>query len=337
MIRLVLFLFCCGIGHLQAQVSDFEGVDFRKADSLAALYRGEDLSRLPFLTYKLTAPLPQAVEKFRAIYVWVAQNIENDYAIYLKNKKKREALPLGSPELQAWNQSLQSQVFKKLVKEQKTICTGYAYLIKEMANLVDIPCEIVDGYGRSVQSNIGGKGVANHSWNAVQLNGKWYLCDATWSSGYFQLPERKFVFDFVEGYFLAEPELFARKHYPLDEKWLLIDQAFKLEEFLNAPLIYKDAYQYQIIPQEPREMKLNLKKGESLTFKVKAPSDFDPEDLTIQKGFVATRQTLNTSFQRNEEGVLEANYTFDRLGRFDLHFVVEEATVLSYTVRVQKK
>ena len=34
-----------------------------------------------------------------------------------------------------------------------------------------------------MQANVGGTGVANHSWNAVQLNSNWYLCDATWSSG----------------------------------------------------------------------------------------------------------------------------------------------------------
>ena len=64
------------------------------------------------------------------------------------------------------------------------MCTGYAYLIKELCFLANIESEIIDGYARTVRSNIDALDMANHSWNAVKLNNKWYLCDATWSSGY---------------------------------------------------------------------------------------------------------------------------------------------------------
>ena len=64
------------------------------------------------------------------------------------------------------------------------MCTGYAYLIKEMCFIADLDCEIIDGYARAFDANVNGLESLNHSWNAVKLNNKWYLCDATWSSGY---------------------------------------------------------------------------------------------------------------------------------------------------------
>lgn len=334
--RLFLITFFI-IGNLQAQVSDFKEINFSRADSTAQAYAGEDLDLLPSLTYKLTAHLSRPVEKFRAIYTWICQNIENDYVIYAKNKKQRERYPYGSPELRTWNQSLQEQFFKKLKKNKKTICSGYAYLLKEMAYLADIKCEIIDGYGRDAKANIGGNGFVNHTWSAVELNGKWYLCDATWSSGYFLMPDRKYVFDYFDAYFLADPEIFARNHYPLDQKWLLLDHPFLLQEFLNAPLIYKYAFKYPIIPQAPQKMKLDLKKGTVLSFLLKAPPDFPAPDLSIEKGFGSSRFENQAAFTRNAEGLLETKYRFERLGQFDLHFVVNDKTVLTYSVRVKKK
>ncbi|WP_041263622.1 hypothetical protein [Bernardetia litoralis] len=139
----ILFLFITTLiqTKVQAQISDFENVNFRKADSVANHYKGESLKNLPLLSYNLTNSLPSQVEKFRAIYTWVSNNIENDYWGYVKNKQKRQQLQNDSLALYNWNKSFLPKVFEKLVKENKTLCTGYAYLIRELANMADINCE----------------------------------------------------------------------------------------------------------------------------------------------------------------------------------------------------
>ncbi len=68
------------------------------------------------------------------------------------------------------------------------------------------------------------KTIPNHAWNAVKLNNKWYLCDATWSSGYIDMATYIFEYDYVNTYFLQDPIEFNTHHIPLDDSWKLIDK-----------------------------------------------------------------------------------------------------------------
>ncbi len=96
-----------------------------------------------------------------------------------------------------------------------------------MANRAGITCEIIYGQGKP-ENPIGKTGdEANHSWNAVKLDGKWYLCDPTWSSGYTDIPAILFIFDYDDSYFLMDPVSFAKTHTPLDEKWTLVKNSNK--------------------------------------------------------------------------------------------------------------
>ena len=61
---IVLSFFCLKI---QAQQSDFNTINFEKADAVANKYKGESLESLPILSYNLTNTLATDVEKFRAI------------------------------------------------------------------------------------------------------------------------------------------------------------------------------------------------------------------------------------------------------------------------------
>ncbi|MBA4058197.1 MAG: hypothetical protein C0490_26005, partial [Marivirga sp.] len=188
---------------LLAQPVGSKVVDFTKADSVAALYPNYSLKDLRNLANKLTIPLSTEEEKFRAIYFWICNNIENDYEYYVTNKHKREKLHNDPDALKEWNRKFSVLVFNKLLSEQKTVCSGYAYLFKELAFHAGLSCVIIDGYGRTAEANIGGPGIANHSWNAIQLNKKWYLCDATWSSGAIDTQNGSFVKRFDDAYFLA--------------------------------------------------------------------------------------------------------------------------------------
>ncbi|MBX2917571.1 MAG: hypothetical protein KF856_20065 [Cyclobacteriaceae bacterium] len=208
-----------------AQVSDFKEADFGRADSVARLYPNHSLNSLPDLAIKLTHSLESDEEKFRAIFTWVCLNISSDYELYIKNKKGRENCRTKA-ELTAWYSSFGSEMFQKLLKDHTTICTGYAYLVRELALAVGIECVIVDGYGRTPGSKLK-KYFPNHNWNAVKLNGKWYLCDPTWASGKISSDTKQFIGIYNDLYFLMDPILFNRNHSPLESKWLLESQTQK--------------------------------------------------------------------------------------------------------------
>ncbi len=202
-----------------AQPADFS-VSFERADSVAAVFAGHSLHNIPLLAFHLTHSLPTEVEKFRAIYKWVCTNIENDYRLFVIQQARQRKLAGDPVKLAEWNRSFGKRVFKKLLNQKKTICTGYAYLVRELGRQANIECVIVDGYTSSPASK-DGKRAASHSWNAVKLNGKWYLCDPTWSSGVVDATLGTFRASFNNNYFLPDPALFVQNHLPLDSIWLL--------------------------------------------------------------------------------------------------------------------
>ena len=119
-----------------AQVKDFEKIDFTRADSIAKINKGESLKNLSLLSYNLTSDLTTDVEKFRAIYVWVSNNVSADFNQYKKVIRKRIKYNDDSLALLEWNNKYGKIAFKKLLKHKKTMCTGYAYLIKELSLLL---------------------------------------------------------------------------------------------------------------------------------------------------------------------------------------------------------
>ena len=320
-----------------AQISDFDEVDFRKADSTALANHGEDLTNLPELSYKLTSNLNTDVERFRSIYRWVCNNIANDYGLYLKNKHKRQRFINDSTRLNTWNNSFRKQLFKKLLKDKRTICTGYAYLVKKLAQFSNIECEIVQGYGRVSTTDIEKLDLPNHSWNAVKLNNKWYLCDPTWASGIPDPETNRFTFQYNDGFFLAEPELFAVNHFPVEDQWWLFDNDVPtFETFLSSPIIYGNAYKNLVLHIAPDRMHHKIKKNDSIIFNYKLKNDIEVNDvqLLIDSGF-NTRKIKPISLNI-ENKFLTLKHLFKSTGFYDVHLYIEDDLISTYTIEVKR-
>jgi transglutaminase/protease-like cytokinesis protein 3 len=321
---------------IEAQISDFENINFENADKIAYSYKGNDLINLPKLSYNLTHDLSTDVEKFRAIYTWVCTNIESDYKGFQKNYAKRSKLQNDSLELYKWNKLFSSQVFKKLVKEKKTVCTGYAYLIQNLANLAHIKCEIIDGYGRTENTAESELKFPNHTWNAIQLNNKWYLCDATWSSGSYNLNTYSFEFNYNDGYFLADPELFAKNHFPNNSNWLLLNEKHNLSDFLNAPLLYDDAFIYYIFPIELSLMHLEVEKNKEIKFTLKELKEMDLKSIWLQISYGNNIQIIQPQVERLKDNLIKINYIFKSPEIYDVHITIKNHPICTYVVKVKR-
>ncbi|MEC4005179.1 transglutaminase domain-containing protein [Flavobacterium sp. SUN052] len=320
---------------IEAQISDFKNINFKNADAIAYSYKGNDLSNLPGLARNLTHNLPSDVEKFRSIYTWVSTNIECDYTGCKKNITKRSRYQNDSLERNKWDKSFSNQVFIKLIKEKKTICTGYAYLVKTLANLENINCEIIDGFGRNESSIDSELKFPNHSWNAVQLNNKWYLCDATWSSGAYNLSKFTFEFNYNDGYFLANPELFAKDHYPNDNSWLLLSQKPLFSEFLIAPIVYDNAYKYAVFPIEPSTMNVEVKKNEETIFILKEIKTTDINSIFLQINYGSSIEFVKPKTELLKNDRIKINYTFNNIGTYDVHINLGIHPICTYVVKVK--
>lgn len=325
----LLFTFCI----TKSQVSDFKNINFNKADRNAVINKDAELNNLAKLSYKLTKNLSTDVEKFRAIYFWVANNISSDNRMHTQIINKRTKYKNDSVSLVEWNKSYQEKFYKNLIKRKKTICTGFAYLVKKLANFSGIECEIIDGYGRSVDSNILELEIVNHSWNAVKLNEKWYLCDATWSSGYDL--SGVYIREYNNGLFLTEPELFALNHYPLDKKWLLTNQ-FTADDFTSRPLLYSAGLKYKIQPISPISMKVEIKKKEIIQFEFRVGETIDLKKISLIDISTNGIKKLKIYDLENKNNIIKFKYIFKRRGINDVHLAIGDDIIATYSVKVNK-
>lgn len=77
-------------------------------------------------------------------------------------------------------------------------------------------------------------GPANHSWNAVFIDGSWHLVDCHWATRYLRGDgdgsstdaETKYGFEYDDFYFLTDPEQMIFSHLPTDDKWQLMENTW---------------------------------------------------------------------------------------------------------------
>ena len=331
------FIFIVFALQCNAQLSDFKTVSFQKADSTALAHKNESLDNLPELSHKLTDGLNTDVERYRSIYMWVCSNIANDYPFYLKNQSKRQHFKKDSSKLEKWNNRFKKQSFKRLLKQKRTICTGYAYLVKKLSSIANLQCEIVQGYGKTSMTEVEELDIPNHTWNAIYLNKKWYLSDATWASGIPHPETNMFVFQYNNGFFFPDPKLFALNHYPVDSKWLLIDGIDKpsFETFLESPILYNEAYNYLNKVEKPKKMHSLLKENEIIQFRYELLKPLNTKYIYLLIDNGIKTKKINPSVVTIENNILTFQHAFKNKGFYDVHIYMDNNLLLTYTFEVE--
>lgn len=188
-------------------------VDFSEVDNYVwSLEVNKDIP-IPELTGKLTMPFRSELHKVRAIFFWIASNIEYD------NEDKE-------PELYADYPSARENL-NETYKSRKGVCSGYSHLFRYMLRLSGIRSMVITGYARNDLKNIYPK-KPNHAWNAVRIEDIWYLFDVTWARD-----SSKRVNDF---WFKTDPELFVLNHYPIYRPYTFTQNQYSFEDFCQFPI-----------------------------------------------------------------------------------------------------
>ncbi|MDH5719007.1 MAG: hypothetical protein OEZ13_00145 [Spirochaetia bacterium] len=193
----------------------YADVSYKKIDEHAANVPKKYEKSLDELVKYLIKPANNNHEKTRAIFKWITLNIEYDTKSFFSG---RSEIPSE----------------KSVLRSKRAVCEGYAFLFNKMSELANIKSRKIQGYskgyGYSAGSDIFNK--PNHAWNAVEIEGKWRLLDATWGAGYID-EKKKFVRRFQEHYFLTDPEKFIYDHYPVEDKWQLLEKPVDKNQYLN--------------------------------------------------------------------------------------------------------
>ncbi len=233
-----------------------KAADFSSIDKIARETPKKYTNSIEELTAYLTKNAHSDLEKVRAFYIWVTENIRYDTKLYF-----------GKPIDPAVRHK--KQQYPSVLKYKKGVCEGYANLFHELCVTAKIPSEIVTGptkrKGRVLRTS--------HAWNAVKIDNQWFLVDNTWGAGYVDVDKKKFHRVFQEKYFLAAPKVFIQDHYPQDYifqmlptpiQWLdykkkeIPETAFKNESL--DPINFQDSINYyHALPSDQKELNRALR------------------------------------------------------------------------------
>jgi hypothetical protein len=247
---------------------NFEAVD---AFAKTVRYNGD----LQELTNTLTTPYADSIYKLRAIFIWIADNIEYDYKLLNSGRTEWNRFECsGSRESCAearidWNNKHLEHVLNK----KKTVCNGYTKLFKRMCNMVGIQNEMVDGYVKKTPFQIGLVLNVSHTWNVVNLGGVNYYFDVTWAAGSCKVDEESgkltdFVKRYQDFYWQTPKHKFMRNHFPKDEKWIA-ETGYTKEQFFNAPYFYPNDLTKNIESNAPDSGVIKTRTGDTIHFQFK--------------------------------------------------------------------
>jgi hypothetical protein len=310
--QLIITVFLLIAGILQAQ-------DFAQVDALVKQYP-KSFKSAEALGDRVAADFKREDEKARALFTWIAYNIQyNTDPAALGRKPVRYTYSSEEERLRKIAE-IENELSNETLKKKKAVCHGYSMVYTLAARRAGLECELIYGTAKSRPQDIGKlPGNSNHAWNAVKINGQWKLLDVTWGAGGMMGGSRAFNFNFDDKYFAADPDMFFLNHFPDDKKWLLTDK--KEQDFAELPLYYDLGY--QLIQPDFGVVKAS---GSGLMpFRIKGiqPTDEVAYQFTSSKFSNRVTPTFN-------DGVAEFNVMIGKGGLGTLTIFVNKVSVAAY-------
>ena len=268
-------------------------------------------------------------EKAFVLFKWMGENV--DYDVKNKNAGKKVDCSVEG-----------------VFKTGKTVCSGYSGLFENIALYLNLNVKNVSCYAKGA-GYIPGQKIhnfeTNHEYNVINLDGKWYPIDSTWGAGYSNGDD--YIRAFNEFYFLADPELLIRSHFPADSKWQLTKKIYTLEEFEKWPDIDSNFYLFGFEHYFPDEGYCELKNSNTKKYIIYG-KDMKNKGLMCS---ISLLEGKNNSKKKLEEKLSLINFYDDRIeidcifnkkGKYKIAFLgnkgdsIVHTSVLSYAINVEK-
>jgi len=217
-------------------------------------------------------------EKVDAIFFWITENIEYDIETYHKVERRYPEFNIAPTyDTAGYLKRYNDEVAKIVLNKRKAICDGYSRLFKSLCDYSGIQCEVVTGMAKIPLETK----PSPHAWNAVRLNNKWQLVDATWASGSLSLSEDSFTRKLDTLYYLTPPEVLIIDHFPDDQKWTLLEREYTYDQFLNHPAQSTHMYAKGLMDYHPKSKLITPGSDGLIELSYEFKSSFPPYDITI--------------------------------------------------------
>jgi len=272
------------------QAKRFNRVD-EKAKSIK--YHGYSVEELAQI---LSQYVTTEEEKARIIYTWITHNISYN-VVALNNLFTNNIYPDVTSET--------------VLKTRSTICSGYANLYQQIAEKMGLKSVIVIGFAKGIDYAVGQDQNVNHAWNAVKIDGNWYLIDATWGAG--TINNNVFNAQFNPYFFATNPSEFIYSHFPENPKWQLLNTPISRSEFDSFANVSPTLFENNIELISHKNNQINT--DDRLNITLKAP----PNVVAIATLKTEDNQLLeNYTFVQKKGENININTSFPSAGNYKL-------------------
>jgi transglutaminase/protease-like cytokinesis protein 3 len=271
----------------QLQKQNFAVID---RIGLGTVYEGNSVTELANF---LKQYAKTDAEKARIIYAWIAQNIAYDAQAFQKRQNS-----YYSP--------------KEVLQHRRAVCAGYANLYQALGKAMGLEVVIVEGFAKGVDVDESPSDRPNHAWNAVKIDGSWYLVDVTWGAG--SVRNGQFQRQFKPFYFAAQPSQLIYTHRPTADLWQMLPQVYDRDRFLSLPRLTPEFFRLGLGLLDANQYRLQANTGRA-TIAFKAPANIIFQaTLKRQNQPLAQTQT----FVQHNGSRAEINLAFPAPGTYQL-------------------
>ena len=278
------------------------------------------------LAAKIDKDFTSDADKIRATFIWLTENIRYDLKEFHNPTKKSVRFSYkNEAEKQAKLQQIKDDIVNETFRKRKSVCEGYAQSFKKVCDLLQIETVIIKGYARNSSNEIGviPKG-SNHAWNAVKINNKWKLIDATWAAGY--AINNKWEKNFTEYYFYPNPAELLRTHLPESTPWQLVKKAIDKKTYANQPIIGQGFFYKNLKLLSPKSGIIS-KKG-NIEFKIKNLTTNDVVGYQFKGQRFGKNAAININ---NSIGTFSIN--LDKKRKTELYIFINNEIALQYKIK----
>ena len=185
-------------------IYDYSAVDKKVSEMYSRIQTTDALAR--YVNINFTTD----IDKTRAIFMWLANNIAYDVeSAYAKSKANKN----------------DKQRIENTLSERKGVCGDYSLIFRDVCTKVGVKCFCVNGYTK----NGGITPDSSHTWCVAMIDSAWFIFEPTWAAG--GINNGRFFKKLNTRYFKMSPEEGIKKHMPYDCMWQLLHHPITFDNF----------------------------------------------------------------------------------------------------------
>ena len=303
--------------------------NFKAVDEKVRLYP-KKFASAERLAEQINTDFSSDTEKVRAVYTWLATNISYDLERFYNGDTQINFSYVDQEDYQRKLAAVNMHSVKETLRTNKAVCEGYARTFKAVSELLGVPCLFIGGYSKAGIADIGkNPSQEDHAWNAVRINNKWHLIDATWSAG--NTYNNKWVPNFDDFFFFTDPDQFALSHLPGDAELLFTNKKISKKDFYSTPVYAKEFSKSKLKLISPLKGALSIKTNDSIKFELGQL----PENVSLHYAY--KENMVPTAIQANcTTSKCSFEVPFTATSDTILYIIANRQTALQYKVSAKK-